>query len=65
MLASVPTADSEGLLQDGGVANGTCSAIAGASMKTAIKKPAKKRFIADPLRLVRSSKANSEFEPLT
>jgi hypothetical protein len=60
MLASVPTADSEGSLSDGGLANGTCSAITGASMKAAIKKPVKKRFIADPLRLVRSTKANSE-----
>ena len=49
MLASVSTVDSEGFLPDGGVANGTCSAITGPSMKTAIKKPVKKRFIADPL----------------
>ena len=50
MLASVATADSEGFLLYGGVANGISSAITGANMKTAIKKPVEKRFMTDPLR---------------
>jgi hypothetical protein len=54
MLASVPTADSEGFLLYGAVANGTSSAITGANMKTAIKKPVEKRFITDPLDILPS-----------
>ena len=49
MFARVPTADSEGLLLYFGVANGDSSAITGASMKSAIKKPIKNRFICGPL----------------
>src|SRR5450759_142715 len=54
MLASVPTADSEGFLAYGGIANGTSSAITGANMKTASKKPVEKRFITDPLDILPS-----------
>jgi hypothetical protein len=46
ILASVPIAASEGFLDDGGVANGTSSAITGVSTSAAANRPADKRFAA-------------------